>query len=83
MRHWQERSKMKTVRLDRGQIEVVDDRIAEILKTKSGPDRLNMVWDAWTFFEKTIRAYLKNEHPEWTEEQIQKEMVRRVTHGSK
>jgi ABC-type transport system involved in cytochrome bd biosynthesis fused ATPase/permease subunit len=73
----------KALRLDRGQIEVVDDRVAEILKTKSGRERLNMVWDAWTFFEKTVRAYLKNRHPEWTDEQIQKEIVRRVTHGSK
>jgi hypothetical protein len=70
-------------RLDPGQIEVVDDRIAEILKTKSGQERLSMVWDAWAFYEKTIKAYLKNIHPEWKEEQIQKEVVRRVTHGSK
>lgn len=73
----------KSFRLDRGQIEVVDDKIAEILKTKSGQERLNMVWDAWIFFDKTIRAYLKNQHPEWKEEQIQKEIVRRVTYGSK
>lgn len=77
------KGKMKKVRLDKGQIEVVDGKIAEILKMKSGPERLNMVWDAWTFYEKTISAYLKNRHPEWTEDQIRKEIVRRVTHGSK
>ena len=74
---------MKRLRLDRGQIEVVDDRVAEILKTKSGMERLNMVWDAWTFFEKRIKTHLKNAHPEWTEEQIQREIVRRVTYGTK
>ncbi len=74
---------MKTVRLDKGQIEVVDDKIAEIIKTKSGMERLNMVWDAWIFFERRIKAYLKDIHPEWTEEQIQKEIVRRVTYGTK
>ncbi|OGP79118.1 MAG: hypothetical protein A2V86_13655 [Deltaproteobacteria bacterium RBG_16_49_23] len=74
---------MKTLRLDKGQIEVVDDRIVKILKAKSGMERLNMVWDAWTFYEKTIRAYLKNKHPEWTEEEIRKEIVKRVTYGSK
>jgi ABC-type transport system involved in cytochrome bd biosynthesis fused ATPase/permease subunit len=73
----------KNFRLDRGQIEVVDDKVAEILKMKSGPERLSMVWDAWTFYDKTVRAYLKNKHPEWTEEQIQKEIVKRVTYGSK
>ena len=74
---------MGNLRLDRGQIEVIDDKIAEIMKTKSGRERLNMVWDAWTFFEKRIRVYLKNIHPEWTEEQIQKEIVKRVTYGTK
>ena len=74
---------MGTLRLDRGQIEAIDDKTAEIMKSKSGKERLNMVWDAWAFFEKRIRVYLKNMHPEWTEEQIQKEIVKRVTHGTK
>jgi len=76
-------NKMKTLRLDRGQIEVIDDKVAEIMKTKSGQERLNMVWDAWTYFDKRIRVYLKNRHPEWTERQIQKEIVNRVTYGTK
>ena len=70
-------------RLDKGRIEVVDDKVAEILKTKSGPERLSMVWDAWSFFEKRVAAHLKSTHPEWTEEQIQKEIVRRVTYRTK
>ncbi len=74
--------KRKTLRLDRGQIEVVDDKVAEIIKMKSGRERLNMVWEAWAFFEKTIRAYLRNIHPEWTEEQIRNEIVKRVTYRS-
>lgn len=74
---------MKTLRLDRGQIEAIDDKIAEIMKTKSGMERLNMAWDAWAFFEKRIKIHLKNKHPEWTEDQIQKEIVKRVTYGTK
>ena len=70
-------------RLDKGQIEVVDDQVAAIMKTKSGPERLRMVWDAWTFFGKRITAHLKSTHPEWTEEEIQREIVRRVSYGAK
>ena len=70
-------------RLDKGQIEVVDDQVAAIMKTKSGPERLRMAWDAWTFFEERITAHLKSMHPEWTEEQIQGEIVRRVSSGTK
>lgn len=70
-------------RLDKGQIEVVDDQVAVIMKTKSGPERLRMVWDAWDFFERRITAHLKSMHPDWTLEQIQKEIVRRVSYGTK
>ena len=55
----------KTLRLDRGQIEVVDDKVAEILRKKTGQERLKMVWDSWNFFYQGIEAYLKNIHPEW------------------
>lgn len=71
------------MRLDKGQIEVVDDKVAEILKKKTGQERLKMVWDAWTFFHQSLESYLKGVHPEWTQEQIQKEMVKRVTYGTK
>lgn len=72
-----------TLRLDKGQVEVLDDKVAEIIKMKSGPERLNMVWEAWTFFEKRIRLYLINIHPDWTQEQIQTEIVKRVAYGTK
>ena len=70
------------MRLDKGQIEVIDDKVAEILKRKTGQDRLQMVWDSWTYFHERLRAYLKGIHPEWTQEQIQKEIARRVTDGT-
>jgi hypothetical protein len=73
---------MKRLRLDKGQIEVVDNKVAEILRMKSGHERLRMVWDAWNFYEKTITTYLKYKHPEWAENQIREEIVRRVTYGS-
>jgi hypothetical protein len=71
------------MRLDKGQIEVVDEKVAEILRTKTGPERLKMVWDSWTFFCQRLNAYLKNAHPEWTQEEIQKEIVKRVSYGTK
>jgi len=78
-----EKMLQKNLRLDRGQIEVVDDRVAEILRKKTGQERLEMVWDSWDFFCQWIEAYLKNIHPEWTQEQIQKEIARRVMYGTK
>lgn len=71
------------MRLNNRQIEVIDDKIAEILKKKTGQERLKMVWDSWTYFCQRIEAHLKSSHPEWTEEEIQKEIVKRVLYGTK
>jgi hypothetical protein len=73
----------KNLRLDRGQIEVVDDKVAEILRKKTGQERLEMVWDSWNFFCRVIGTSLKSSHPEWTQEQIKKEIARRVLYGTK
>ncbi len=70
------------MRLDKGQIEVVDEKVAEILRTKTGQERLKMVWDSWTFFYQRLQAYLRNAHPEWTQEEIQKEIVKRISYGT-
>jgi hypothetical protein len=70
------------LRLDKGQIEVVDAKVAEILKGKTGQERLKMVWDAWSHFNRMTEARLRSTHPEWTEEQIAAEIARRVSHGS-
>jgi len=67
------------MRLDKRQIEVVDDKVAEILRAKTGHERLKMVWDSWAYFCQRIRAYLKTAHPEWTEEELQREIVKRVS----
>ncbi len=71
------------MRLDKGQIEVVDDKVAEILRKKTGQERLKMVWDSWTFFCQRIEAHLRGIHPEWTREEIQKEIAKRVLYGTK
>ncbi len=71
------------MRLDKGQIEVVDDQVAEILRARTGLERLQMVWDAWNFFNQRLKAHLKSLHPEWTQKQIEQEILRRVSYGTK
>lgn len=78
-----ERRVLNKLRLDKGQIEVLDDKVAAVIKKKSGQERLKMVWEAWVFFDKSIRYYLKNLHPDWTDQQIQMEIIKRVSYGTK
>ncbi len=71
------------MRIDESRIEVVDDKVAEILRKKTGLERLEMVWDSWTLFCQRMEAHLRGIHPEWTSDEIQKEIVKRVLSGTR
>ncbi len=73
---------MKTLRLDRGQIEVVDDVVAEILRQKTPAERIKIGFDMWTSARAMLLIHLKKTHPEWSAEAIEKEVARRLSHGS-
>jgi len=70
------------VRLNPKQIEVVDDQVAAILRTKTPAERLKMAFDLWDMASRMITGYLKSQHPDWSQEQIQKETAHRLSHGA-
>ena len=70
------------MRLDRGQIEVVDDAMAEVLRAKSGAERLMIASRMFVSARRTILHVLHTEHPDWTEEQVCREAARRLSHGA-
>ena len=72
---------MKTLRLDPGQIEVIDDALAEVLRRKTAPERIKIGFDLWTSARDMLMAYLKKTHPEWSLEIVEKEVARRLSHG--
>ncbi len=63
-------------------IEVVEDRIVEILKTKSPSERLRIGFELWEFAHRAITQSLKAQHSDWDEKKIQKETARRISHGA-
>jgi len=70
------------MRLDRGQIEAVDEEMAAVLRTKTGAQRLAIADGLFAFARQvTIRA-LQAEHPDWSEPRINREAARRLSHGS-
>ena len=70
------------MRLDRGQIEVVDDRMAEVLCRKSPQERLEIGFRMWESAREMIRSYLTSEHPEWSEAELNREVARRLLRGA-
>ena len=71
----------KSFRLDRGQIEVVDDRVAEILRQKTPAERIRIACDLWVSMYRMLTAHLTHTHPEWDSKKVEQEVARRLSHG--
>lgn len=69
-------------RLDDGQIEVVDDAVADILRRKTPAQRVEMALDANRLVRLRIEGHLRTIHPDWDGKDIQAEVARRMLLGS-
>ena len=69
-------------RLDRGQIEVVDDRMAEVLRDKTPAERIRIGFSLWTSARNMLTTHLKSTHPEWKEDRLNREVSGRLSHGA-
>jgi len=69
-------------RLDRGQIEVVDDEMAEVLRRKTAAERIRIGFSLWTSARNMLMVHLKSTHPEWNKERLNREVAGRLSHGA-
>lgn len=69
------------MRLDDGQIEVLDQAMAEVLRQKTPAQRLQIGFALWDSTKGMLTAHLSAEHPDWTQECIGQEVARRLSHG--
>ncbi len=70
------------MRLDAGQIEVVDDAMAEVLRQKTGAERLAIAFGLFSSARRTLINVLTDQHPDWTPDQVVAEAARRLSHGA-
>lgn len=70
------------LRLDSGQIEVVDDVMAEVLRRKTPAERIQIGFKLWTSARNMLMTHLKKAHPEWDAEKLKQEVARRLSHGA-
>ncbi|HSB07108.1 MAG TPA: hypothetical protein VLK23_18170 [Thermodesulfobacteriota bacterium] len=73
---------MATLRLDAGQIEVVDDAMAEVLRHKTPAERIRIGFSLWTSARNMLISHLKKTHPEWNNDRVEREVARRLSHGA-
>ena len=69
-------------RLDDGQIEVVDHAVADMMRQKSPAEKVAMVGAAHRTAKRLMAAGIRRNNADWTEEQIQTEVCRRLLHGT-
>ena len=68
--------------LDAGQIEVVDDAVADILRRKTIAQRVEMVFECNETMRMVIEGAIRTFHPEWNDIQVRAEVARRMTRES-
>jgi hypothetical protein len=64
--------------IDPRNIEVIEDDLAEILRQKTPAERIAMAADANETARIITAAGIRHCHPEWSEQQVQREVARRM-----
>ena len=59
-------------------IEAVDPAVAEALRRMSGMERLRLGHETWELTRDRLAAYIAYRHPEWSSEEIQRQVARRL-----
>lgn len=69
------------MRIGKRNIEIIDDTMAKILRGKNPHQRLGIAFGLWASAKRQITNYLRSEHPDWDDVMIQREVVKRLSHG--
>lgn len=67
---------------DPRRIEVIDDEMAEVLRAKTGAERLKIASGLFASARRMIASQLAVENPDWDETRVQEETARRLLHGT-
>jgi hypothetical protein len=62
--------------------EIIDEQMAEIMRSKTPAERLAIVNSMWRMARGLIQSMLRHDHPDWTDDDINKETARRMLRGA-
>ncbi|HVT81152.1 MAG TPA: hypothetical protein VHM90_10890 [Phycisphaerae bacterium] len=63
-------------------MEVIDDKSAEFMRRLTGEQRVQLACRLEDSLRQMVRRRIRDEHPDWTEPQIRRELARRQGFGS-
>jgi hypothetical protein len=59
----------------------MDPVMVEILRQKTEVERLRIAGNMWRSARTILRGAIRTEHPDWSVEQVNREIARRISHG--
>jgi hypothetical protein len=62
--------------------EVVDEMMVPILRALTEAQRLEQAASIWRFVRDIYLASVREEHPDWSPEEVQREAARRLSRGA-
>ena len=62
-------------------VDMVDARVAAVLRSKSGAERLKLAHEEWTLTRKRLIAFLAARHADWDAAAVEREVARRLLGG--
>ena len=63
---------------DVSRTDMIDSRVAAILRAKSGMERLRLAHEAWELAASRLTAFLTARHPEWDRQRVQAAVAKRL-----
>jgi hypothetical protein len=74
--------KFNMLRVSPSRIEVIDEELAAVLRQKTPAERVEMIGAANRTARVLAAAGVRYQHPDWDDEQVQAEVIRRVCGGT-
>jgi hypothetical protein len=62
--------------------EPLDPVMVEVLRKKTGAERLAIAFGMFTMAREMLTASLRARHPDWTDDQVRREVAHRLSHGA-
>jgi hypothetical protein len=63
-------------------IELLHPKVVEILRKKTPTERVAMIFEANRSLHRRLAAHLRQEHPDWSDAEVQQEIARRRLRGA-
>lgn len=61
--------------------DMMEDAMAVILRQKTETERLRIAGRMWKSARVMLRGAIQTEHPDWPDDEVNREIARRISHG--